>query len=287
MHSFSSKIILSTLIIFSTFFSGCKSNDTDAEGKPIAKAYDNYLYLSDIIDILPENTSYADSEQIVNSAINNWLIEQIKLHKAEINLSSEKKDVDKELKEYRTSLLIYKYEQEYIKHKLITDVTPDEIQTYYDKYKSEFILKKNAILTSYVCIPKTAKNYSKFKYWFTSKYDKYIDKIVKYCENNASLYQTFDDDWIYFDKLLSMAEFNCKNQANFLKTRKYIEYSDDNKHYLAVIHDYRLKGAIAPLNVVKVKIKEIIINKRKLDLIHNLNKNSLRDAMKQNKVEIF
>ena len=148
-------------------------------------------------------------------------------------------------------------------------------------------MKKNAVLAAYACIPKEAKNYYNFRYWFTAGYNKYIDKIIKYCETNALIFQTYDDDWIYFDRLLSETNYECENQKSFLRTKKSFEYRDDNKHYLAIIRDYKLKGNIAPLNIVKDKIRNIIINKRKLDLIRNLDKSSLKDAMSQNKVEIF
>jgi len=263
----------------------CNSNSTTDADKPIAKAYDKYLYMSDVL--IPENTNPTDSKQIISASINTWLIEQIKLHKAETNLTSSQKDIEKELDAYRSSLLIYKYEQSYIKQKLITNVTLAEIQTYYDKHVSEFKLNNNVILASYVCIPKSAKNYYSFKYWFTGNYERNLDKIATYCEENALIYQTFDDNWITFNHLLKVAPFECKNQKQYLKTHKTIEFNDNENHYLAVLHNYKLKDDIAPLNIVSNKIRNIILNKRKLKLIRDFEQSSLKDAINLNEVEKY
>lgn len=279
------KILLSFLLATSILFLSCNSNNSIDEDKPIAKAYDKHMYLSDII--IPLNTNSTDSEQIVNASINTWLIEQIKLHKAEINLTASQKDIEDELEEYRSSLLIYKYEQKYIKQKLVTNVTLDEIQTYYDKHLSELKLKNNVIKVSYVCIPIKSKNYYAFRSWFTGNYERNIDKIANYCEENALIYQTFDDNWISFNQFLKVAPFTFIDQKKYLKAHKNIGFNDSENHYLAIFHNYKLKGDIAPLNIVSSKIRNILLNKRKLKLIRNFEENSLKDALNLNEVEKY
>ena len=57
------------------------------------------------------------------------------LHNAEMNLSDEKKDVAKELEEYRNSLITYAYEADLVRQKLDTNVSESEISVFYKNHQ--------------------------------------------------------------------------------------------------------------------------------------------------------
>ena len=102
------------------------------EPEPIAKVGNAYLYNSDIKGLIKSGLSKEDSLNMVKSIVDQWIKKQLILQRAELNLTNEEKDVSKELDEYRTSLLIYKYELKYIKENLDTTVKSDEVLNYYN-----------------------------------------------------------------------------------------------------------------------------------------------------------
>ena len=53
------------------------------------------------------------------------------------------------------------------------------------------------------------------------------------------------------------------------------------------VNDVKTLDDYAPLDYVKNSIKQIVINKRKLELIKQLEKDITKDAIKNNKFEIF
>ena len=53
------------------------------------------------------------------------------------------------------------------------------------------------------------------------------------------------------------------------------------------INDVLLRNEIAPLEYVKPTINQIVINKRKLELIKQLEKDITKDAIKNKKFEIY
>ena len=71
--------------------------------------------------------------------------------------------------------------------------------------------------------------------------------------------------------------------------RKNILYEIDDDQYLNffLIKDILKSGNIPPLSYLYERIKSNIINQRKLDLIQNINKEILNDALKSSKYEIF
>ena len=49
--------------------------------------------------------------------IEKWVRNQLLLNKAEINLTDEEKNVELQIENYRSSLLIYAYQQSYLRQK--------------------------------------------------------------------------------------------------------------------------------------------------------------------------
>ena len=100
--------------------------------------------------------------------IDKWIRKQLLLEKAELNLTPSQKDVEIQLNDYRSSLLIYKYEQEWIKQNLDTVVAENEIREYYKLYSGNFILDENILKALYVKIPVFSPNIDKVKKWYKS-----------------------------------------------------------------------------------------------------------------------
>jgi hypothetical protein len=92
----------------------CTKLETRSREKSLAQVFDRNLYPSDIRDIFPSNVSPEDSIMIQQSYVDKWVKKQLILQKAELNLTEEQKDVRLQIEEYRSSLLIYKYEQNLI-----------------------------------------------------------------------------------------------------------------------------------------------------------------------------
>ena len=78
-----------------------------------------------------------------------------------------------------------------------------------------------------------------------------------------------------------------KNQTQFLKKHKQIEFQDKNYKYFIFIKDFRLKGASSPLEYVSSIIRKILINKRKKDIIKSIEDKLIQEAIENNNFEIY
>jgi len=72
-----------------------------------------------------------------------------------------------------------------------------------------------------------------------------------------------------------------------LKKSNFIELTDSIDLYLVQIKDVLLRGEIAPLKYVRPTINQIVINKRKVDLLKKIETDITKDAIKNKKFEIF
>lgn len=276
------------IIIITILLAFVSCNQKPEEGKkPIAKIYDKYLYMSDLKRVIPENKTEEDSAQMAKKYIDKWIKKQLLLRKAEENLSDESKDVQKQIEEYKTSLLIYKYHQQLIDQKLDTVIEQEEIEEYYEQNKSNFVLDKELVKALFIKLPSNTPNMEDIKRWYKSDDQEDVSKLQDYCYRYAEKFDDFNDNWIILNNLLNKINHNIDNPDQFLRNNKSLEVEDSESQYLIRIYDYKLKGNTAPVSYVEDKIETLLINKRKYQLLEKLEKDLYNEALNKNEFEIY
>ncbi|RZT93436.1 hypothetical protein EV201_2598 [Ancylomarina subtilis] len=267
-------------------FISCNSNN-NIDNPTVAKVDDSYLYLNKIRELVPNNISKEDSLRIAQNYVHQWIKKQLLVAKAELNLSEKDQDVEEMVEDFRSSLIIHKYQQHLIEQKLDTVVTHAEIDKYYRDYPGNFLLNRNIVKAVYIKIPKPLPQAKKIKQIYKLKKDEDWEKLEDYCFQNATKFDNFSEQWIYSQNLLSQTPIKIKDEDSFLRRNKYFETEDSTFHYFINIQDYKLKKEIAPLSFVDEDIRKIIINKRKIQFIKNMEESIFKDAESKNKFKIY
>jgi len=274
------------LFLISLAMMACNSNQ-DINQKPIAKVGDKILYLNEVMDIIPSSTSKEDSILISANYVHQWVKKQLIISKAELNIPEQDKDVSKMVEDYRSSLIIYKYQQKLIEQKLDTVVTNSEIDNYYRQNTNNFTLNHNIIKALFIKIPKPVPNFKKVQKLYRSEKESDWDELEDYCFQNATKFDNFSGQWISAKKLFDQIPEKIKNKDKFLKYRKHFEAEDSTHQYFVKIQAVEFKNNLAPLSYVRDDVKKIIINKRKIEFIKNLEESIYRDAESKNKFKIY
>lgn len=264
----------------------CGSSD-ERNNDAIARVYDEYLYKSDIIGIVPEGSSSKDSVSIVKNYINNWIKQRVVLKTAESNLSSAQLNFEEQLKEYKNSLVIFAYEKELIRQKLDTSVTDEEIKAYYDKNQEDFLLKDNIVKVWYVKMTLNSTNNATIRQLYKTDDETSRKTLEDYCKKYAINYFLDDSTWLYFSDLLKEIPIKTYNQEDYLKYNRFIEMEDSVYNYFLNIKDFQVKESVSPLSFEKENVRKIILNKRKLDLIEEIEESIFNDALKNEEFEIY
>ena len=253
----------------------------------IARANNEYLYADEIAGLVPPGTPAKDSVELLKKVIDNWVRESLVIQKAESNLTDEQKNVQKQLEDYRKSLITYAYEKELVKQKLDTVVSNDEIEQYYNNNPSDFELKDNIIKVIYVKVSKKAPGIDKLRKWYKSDNMKDREQLAGYCHQFAENYYLDDNSWLLFDDLLKEIPIQTYNKELFLENNRFVEVSDSLNNYFLNIKGFKIRNSTSPLSFEKENIRNIILNKRKLELISKMKQDVYNDAAGSKKIEIY
>ncbi|MFC2115519.1 hypothetical protein ACFLTU_03545 [Bacteroidota bacterium] len=275
------------LLIFLIGISSCTTLDNRNKEQTLASVYDRNLYLSDISDIFPENISPADSILILQNVVDKWVKKQLILQKAELNLTEDQMDVRLQIDEYRSSLLIYKYEQNLLAQKLDTVISAEEVQAYYDENPPNFNLDKHIVKCLFIKLPIDAPNLYIIRRLYRSEKEEDFQQLESYCYQYAIKYDYFNEDWIPFENIAGELPNEIRSPERFLIYNRYIEQQDSLYRYLVNLREYQLSGSVAPLPYVEAKIRTIILNKRKVQFVNDLENNIYMDALNKGDFTIY
>jgi hypothetical protein len=278
------KLVVFTILL--TVFFGCQQGIDAEKGEVVAKVRGEYLYEADLKNAVSPGTSKNDSIMMARKFIDNWVRRQLLLNQAKKNLQPSQLDFKKQIEEYRNSLIVYAYETELIKQKLDTIVEESQIVSYYENNKANFELKYNVVKAFYVVLPLKSEQKELFVELMQNPDTLYIDSL----NNLASTYALssfISEDWIRFDDLMTSVPIDTYNQEAFLKKNRFVEIEDDSVIYLLRIDDYLLSENISPLEIEHERIRNILLYKRKMDLIKDLNEQLFENALRNNDFEIY
>ena len=256
--------------------------------KPIARVNDHYLYPADLAGIIPSGASPEDSANLARSYINNWIEKQLLIDEALAKIDFDEAEIQRKILDYRYSLIAYEYKSFYVRQNLNTEVSDEEIKAYYEANLDNFPLKQNIIRGRFIRLPKEAPGQDIVKRLiFTTRPEK-LEKLRTYCFSNALSYILEDSVWLNFDEIIQNTPLaEVPNKVNFLRRTRYSETEDDTSKYYLMIREYKITDDIAPLEVVRDQIVDIIINKRKVALARQLEKEVYDKARQNNAFEIY
>ena len=260
---------------------------TNDESDAVARVGENYLFSSDLQDqIGPRNNG--DSLQIANRLIDDWAEQLLYLKKAEINLNAtEKKRLDKLVRTYRNDLYVKTYKDMAIQSQLDSVVDQVEIQDYFEQNKANFRTNKDLLRGRYVRVRNENFNLNTIRRSLRRFND--LDKI--FLDSIALQFTTYsmnDSIWVqasqFFNRLPLISERRYKN---FLKNNTFFELQDSLEVYLVVVEEVVLRNELAPLEYVTPTLKQILINKRKLELMRQFDREIIEEGLQQNTYEVY
>ncbi|NVJ88816.1 MAG: hypothetical protein HWD82_05185 [Flavobacteriaceae bacterium] len=276
------------LIVITLFFNSCDYfNIKEKEGNSseiVAIVNTEKLFKKDLNEILPNEITKEDSTILVRSYINDWAVKQLLLKKAESNSSQEELDeINKLVKDYRESLMINNYKEMLINQQLDTVVNQQEIDTFYYKNKANFRLNEELIQIKYLHFDNKVINKNELIKLFKSNKIEDLEALEKQ-QLSFKSFQFNDSVWLRLDNVLLKVPFL---KENLLKKIQFTQKQDSLGVYLASVKDVLIRNDIAPLSYVESTIKQMILHKRKIELIREIEKILVQDATKNNNFKIY
>jgi hypothetical protein len=262
-----------------------KTGDTD--DKIIAKVGEKTLLQSEIDQIIPKNIEVEDSLLMANDYVRKWVKQELLIQKANENLTLEQKNLNKEIEEYRNSLIIYKYKNELMNQQMDTLVTKTQIEQYYNENPDNFKLNTNIVKAVFVKIPNQVANTKLIKELVDDSSEEGKNALREYSIQYAKSFDFFNDNWVSFELVKNNIPGTINDDKHFLARNNQIELKDSIYYYLVNIQDYKLQNELAPIEYVENNIKNLILNKRKIEFLKQVEENIYKEGVRQNKFTIY
>lgn len=240
------------------------------------------LRFDDIKERLPSGMSRNDSILMVKQLVDNWALQQVLLKKAEENnTQSVNEEISVLVEEYRRSLLINRYKEQLIRQELDTLVKDSDIANYYENNKNNFRLSEELVQLRYLSFDKNIINKKDVIKSFARGS---IDDLEDLESQQLSFKQIMlnDSTWYSLNNVLKETNF-YRNEL--LKKSELVQKEDSINLFLAVVTQVLGKNEIAPQPYIKDNIKQILLHKRKLEVIREIEKILLKDAIKNKQLE--
>lgn len=278
------------------FFGSCdlikfkeKRNEEKADGQnPIARVNDIYLYPEDLKGTISKNLSPKDSASRMNQLVNSWIRKQLVISEASARLNLDEAELERRLLEYKYALMVHEFEEQYVNRELNKEVTPEEINNYYNANIDNFRLNQNIVRGIFVQLPKAAPRINEFRKLLGARNPKKNEDVISYCHSYATKAHLGDSTWVYFEQMIVNTPFqDIANKQDFLEKNKFTEREDENHIYFLNVLEYRLVNQTSPIEFVWEEIEKIILNKRKIKLVSELENEIFEKAKENSDFEIY
>lgn len=257
-------------------------------GEAVARVNDHYLYKSDLDDVVPEGVSAEDSLVMVSNYIQKWALKLLLQSGAERNLPDKKQaEFNKLVNEYKTDLYTKTYIEALVKQNLDESVSKEASLEVYEQNKESFKLNEDLLKFRYIKIPKNAVNLNEV----TKRFKSFEESDRRFLDSIAvqfGAYSLNDSVWIRYSQAIEKIPVVSINNKNLLlKKSNFVQLQDSLNLYLMQINDVLAPNDYAPLEYVQPTVNQIVINKRKLELIKQLEFDIIKDANRNKQFEVY
>ena len=275
------------ILIIAILAYSCQTFRQSDEDIIVASVGAKELTQTDLSELIPKDLNQSDSSVLAQEYINKWIKQELLVQKAEENLNVDQKDVSRELEEYRNSLIIYKYKNELLKQRMDTTVSENQVIEYYDTNQENFILSNNIVKAIFIKIPSEYANPEQLNNYCNDTSEEGLNELREYCIQYAKQFDIFIENWVDFGLVANNLPIQISNQKEWLSRNERTELNDSSYYYLVRIHNYKLKGDIAPVEYVTENIKNLILNKRKIAFLREIENNIYEEGVRKNKFKII
>jgi hypothetical protein len=239
--------------------------------------------MEELRERIPNNISAEDSTALAQEIIQSWLKDALVLQEAEKMSDEEKLSVERRIEDYRKSLLIYSFEQDWIKKNMDTVVTNEQIQSYYDSNKSALKVNEHFLKLKYCALPENTEDTQKMTDAFSSEDGATWEA---FCQQAGAKYYNKPDvfmNWEQFAKLIPMA---IADRSVFLsQTTSTQQIVLNGEIFWFKVSSFLLPGDQAPLEMVRNNIASILLNIRKQEVLQKMKNDLYEKAKSEGKIE--
>ncbi|MBR5820005.1 MAG: hypothetical protein IKY68_01980 [Alistipes sp.] len=259
-----------------------------SDEKVLAKVGDKELVVDELERSIPNGLSEADSSAYAHVFVDRWVRRQLKIQEAEQLFSSSVADIDRQVEEYRQSLLVRKLDQFYVDRMVDTTFTADELESYYNSHKNDFKLDRTMVKGCVVRVPKSYRQRARLKELMASKQSARQQDFRDICLKQEFLLGDYSTAWVNWSDFLSqLPVVRSANYDPLLQKSGVQEMSDRDAYYYFRIDEVRRAGEPAPLEQLQATIRRILFNGRQQQVIRDHEEQLYQASLEAGMVRLY
>lgn len=253
---------------------------------PLVEVEGNFLYLEDLQSVLPDGLSAEDSLQFVERYVRNWAEDVLLFDKAQRNVPNSD-EIKRHVENYRKSLIMHTYQQELIHQQLSDEITEEELMAYYEQHRNLFTLEQPLMKGLFIKVPLKAPQLSNVRRWYKSESQQAVENLEKYSLQHAVKYEYFYDKWVPVPKVMALITPKTESTEKLLKEGKQVELKDTAFHYFLNVTELRSIGEQEPYEFARDKIKEVLLNVKRVDFMKSVKESLYQQAVEKDKIRYY
>lgn len=269
--------------------SGCSPVEDPPEknDKLLARAYNKTLYLSEVRPLIPADAGPEDSLLRLNALVEQWLRDALLMHEAEKNIPKDL-NIDKLVRDYRSSLILHNYEKILVENLLDSIVTEEEIRGYFGKNESQFELQAPILRCYLIQFPMGLPEETQIRSWWNSfpQDSSAVKGIKDFAIENATTILLKDSIWYRKERVLALFPEGSANESD-LRAGKDLEFQEEGFQVWCKVLETRPENQLPPLSFVEPQIRRLILHQRKLKLLHDTKEQIYDQEIRRNNVKVY
>jgi hypothetical protein len=188
--------------------------------------------------------------------------------------------------DYETELLSNSYLEALVNSTISLEVDSLKLDSLYKKNYEIFKLNEDLIQYVFIYLPNTNPDISQIR----GKLRRYNqgDRVLLDSISYQFIKHSFADSvWHRRNDLYKTLSIMNNYRYKSLKKYKFFQFKDSLGLYLIKITSLLNKGEYAPIEFVSPTLEYMILNKRKVNLVDEIKKEILENAIETNKLEIY
>ncbi len=254
----------------------------------LARVGDKELGVDELRRSIPSGLTEADSSAYAHVFVDRWVHRQLKIREAEQLFSSAVADIDRQVEEYRQSLLVRKLDQFYVDRMVDTTFTAEEVEAYYNSHKSDFKLDRTLVKGCVVRVPKSYRQRNRLKELMASKQEARQQDFRDICLKQEFRMNDYAAEWVNWSDFLSQLPTVRSASYDALLTKSGVqEMSDQSAYYYFRIDEVRRAGEAAPMEEVRPTIRRILFNGRQQQVIRDHEEQLYQTSLETGDIRLY
>lgn len=286
------KVVNILVCVVALIASGCTFSDGDGRrdnvDNVVARVDRKCLMRDDVVRDMPAGLTGVDSATFVRMYVDNWVLNQLKMRRAEQVLSSYEDDIERLVEDYRQSLIMRQLDQYYIDNAIDVEITDKQLSAYYRANAASFKLDHNIVRGVIVKAPCTFRNTTTLSTALKGvvKSDN-TEEVAAIVEKHNLLMTDLTPQWVsYSDFLSNLPTERSRSYADLLDKDGVQQMTSDDATFYFIIVDVVRKGSIAPLESVENDIRRRLYAERRAEIVGDYEAELKREAVEAGRVSL-